>query len=203
MKIPIRLSASALGLLLLSTSAWADTTVTTNGDTVTVTQQQPAQAVTQVIVQPAGSQTVVLQRPAVVVMDQRDPRHLEGRVGKVDLIRKELTIHNSNGRDQKVLLMKQGMINQYTIDDYVEIYLTRDLKEALKIKTKHSPDLEADVVGVDLASNVIIVRAANGPDRRVIISPSMIQGYQVGDRVRFYVVSENADLQEAQIIRVK
>ncbi len=201
MKLPVKLSVPMISLLLLSTPVLADMTVTTRGDTVTV-EQTPTQAVTQVVIQPAGSQTVLLQSQPVVVMEQRDPRDLEGRVVKVELNRKRLTIHDLDGRDRRVLLMKQGMINKYRVDDYLQIRLTRDLKEALTVRTIRVPDVEASVVSVDRTNNVIIVRTANGQDRRVMVQPNMIQQYQTGDRVRFYVISQNGDLQEAQIVRI-
>ncbi len=203
MKTRLRLSAFTAALLLSSAAAWADTTVTTSGDTVTIAQTPTTQTVTQVVVQPAGTQTVLLQTRPVILMEQQDPRNLEGRILKVDMVGKELLVHDINGRDRQVKLMKQSMINNYKAGDYVQIYLTKDLKEAKKIRTKQVPDLEGDVISVDAGSNVIIIRDVNGLERSAIIRPSMIRGYRVGDRVRFYAVSEYADLQEAQIIRIR
>ncbi len=203
MKNYIRLSALAALLLLSSAPVWADTTVTTSSDTVTIAQTPNTQTMTQVVVQPAGTQTVLLQKQTVVLMEQQDPRNLEGTVVKVNLVGRELLVRDINGRERQVKMMKQSMINNYKTGDYVQIYLTRDLTEAKKIRTKQSPDLEGDIVAVDMNTNVIVVRDTNGVDRSAIIRPSMIRGYRVGDRVRFYAVSENADIQEAQIIRIR
>lgn len=204
MKLSIRLQVQMIALLLLSTPVWADTVVTTSSDTVTVHQQpNQNQTVTQVVVQPAGTQTVVLQKQAVIVLAQRDPRELQGRIVKVDLAAKKLTVHDINGRDRRVLVWKTGMINHYRVDDYVQIYLTPDLTEAMKIRTKQGPDFEGDVVAVDMTNYVIVVRDENGSDRNAAVRPDMIREYQVGDRVGFYAVSENSNLQEAQIIRIK
>lgn len=205
MKNHIRLSVFAALLLLSSAPVWADTTVTTSGDTVTIAQTPTVQTqtVTQVVVQPAGTQTVLLQKQTVVLMEQQDPRNLEGTVIKVNLVGRELLVRDINGRERQVKMMKQSMINNYKAGDYVQIYLTRDLTEAKKIRTKQMPDLEGDIVGVDMGTNVIIVRDTNGIDRSAIIRPTMIRGYRVGDRVRFYAVSENDNIQEAQIIRIR
>jgi|APTNR8051073442_1049403.scaffolds.fasta_scaffold48688_2 sulfite reductase alpha subunit-like flavoprotein len=194
-------------LLLSPAFAWADTTVTTSGDTVTVSQT-PNQTTTQtsstqVIVQPAGTQTVLLQKRPVILVEQQDPRNLEGRIVKVNLVERELTVHDVNGRDRQVKMLKQSLINNYKTGDYVQIYLTKDLTEVKKIRTKREPDLEGDIVSVDPVANVIVVRDVNGTDRNAMIQPNMIRGYRVGDRVRFYVVSENTDLQEAQVIRIR
>lgn len=206
MKSSFRLPAYAIASLLLSSPVWADTTVTTTADTVTVARTPaptPVVETTQIFVQPAATQTVVLQKQRVIFMEQRDPRNLEGRVVKVDLVGKQLVVNDSNGRDRRVDVLKPGMINHYKVDDYVQIYLTPDLTEAMTVRTKQSPDLEGDIVGIDQVNGALIVRGENGQDQRAIIRPNMIQGYQVGDRVRFYVISENGDLQEAQIIRIK
>lgn len=61
-------------------------------------------------------------------------RDLEGRIINVDHSKSTLVVHDKQGRDRRVTL-KQGMINNYKVDDYVRIHLMADLKEAKTIQT--------------------------------------------------------------------
>src|SRR5689334_171791 len=100
----------------------AETTVTVNDDQVTVNR--------------AATPTVVVQQEQPVILTTtQDPRELEGEIIRVDYPESMIVVRDANGRERKVWL-KQGMINNYKVDDYVKIYLMADMKEAKTIKTQ-------------------------------------------------------------------
>src|SRR5207253_3199045 len=102
----------------------------------------------------------------VIVTKTEDPRELEGEIVRVDYPRSQMVIRDIDGRERKVIV-KQGMINNYKVDDYVKVYLMADMKEAKSITTKRTADIEGEVVGIDYARNQIVVRDRDGADRAV------------------------------------
>ena len=191
-------------LVFLSVPVLAATTVTVDENKVTVNRDQPGASTTTVVqpVVPVVSETVVLQSPTVVITKTEDPRELEGQIIRVDYPKSEIVVEDINGRDRRVLL-KQGMINYYKVDDYVKIHLMADLREAKTIKTQRTADLDAEIVSIDYTNNLIIVHNRDGRDVRVLIRPGMVNHYKAGDHVRLYVASDYPDLQEAKMIRVR
>ena len=153
------------------------------------------------VVQQGAPQMVVVQQVPVIVTTTEDPRKLEGEIIRVDYPGHQIVVRDINGRERKVLL-KQGMISTYKVDDYVRIYLMADLKEAKTIETLTTADLDGDIASIDYTNNVIIVRE-NGRDSRVILRPELVRSYKAGDHVRLYVLSPYAEMQEARLIRVR
>ena len=70
----------------------------------------------------------------VTLTKEDSNRDLEGRIINVDNSKNTIVIHDAKGHDRRVVL-KQGMINNYKVDDYVRIHLMADLKEAKMIQT--------------------------------------------------------------------
>ena len=187
-------------LILLPAAARAETTVTVDQGNVTVDQNQP-NTVTTTVVRPAATQTVVVQNPPVVFTKTEDPREIEGVIVRVEIPRNEIVVEDVNGREHRVL-MKQGMINNNKVDDYVKIYLMADMREAKTIQTQRTADLDGNIVTLDYTNSVVVIHE-NDRDSRVLMTPAMISRYKVGDHVRLYVVTNYNDLQEAKIIRVR
>ena len=197
-------------LLVTSTALKADTVTTTmHQDKVTV-RQNPSDSATEpvvvrtvtepVIVQPAP---VVVVKP-VVVTKVEDPRALEGEIIRVDYPDKQIVVEDIDGRERKVTL-KQGMINSYKVGDYVVVYLMADLKEAKTITTKHTADLEGNIISIDETNGRMIILESNGSGKNVLVAvkPGLINNYKVGDRIRLYVVSDTPDFGEVRMIRVR
>ncbi len=166
----------------------ADTTVTVDQGKVVVDQN--------------ASRTVVVQKSPVIFTEANDPREIEGEIIRVDIPARQIVVEDIDGRDHKVLL-KQGMIGNYKVGDYVKIYLMADLKEAKTIQTYKTADLEGDIINLDYDRNQIVVRESNASNRIVVMKPGVINQYKAGDRVRFYVVSDATSLAEARVIRVR
>lgn len=70
----------------------------------------------------------------VVFVREESNRDLEGRIINVDNSQSTITVKDAQGRDRRVKL-KQGMISNYKVDDFVRIHLMADLKEAKMIRT--------------------------------------------------------------------
>jgi hypothetical protein len=190
----------------LSLPVQAETTVTVDGnDSVTV---NPNDSGTAVVTTGAGTRTVVVRETPVIIAAEQNPRDFEGEIVKVETPRNatdnrhgEIVVRDTFGRDRRVQI-KQGMIGNYKVGDYVEIHLMADLKEAKDIHTvKRTPDFEGTVVSVDTPSNVIIVRDSRSQDRTVQIVPDLITTYKVGDRVRLYEVAYR-DYQPPRTVQV-
>jgi ribosomal protein L21E len=183
-------STLAIAGVLISMPVFAATTVTVDDNSrVTVDQGLP--------------ETVVLQtQPIVVVQEAKDPQELEGEITRVDLSNGEIVVRDADNREKRVLL-KEGMISNYKVGDYVQIYLRNGLNEAKTIKTQPSADLEGQVVAVDTSRSVIVVRDERGKDNTVIVNSDMNGKNKVGDRVRLYVVSDSPNVQEVRLIRVR
>ena len=193
-----------ISILALSMPVFADTTVTVNDNKVTIDRNQPN--TTTVIQQTVPQMVVVQQEPVIVttpviITRTEDPRKLEGEIIRVNIPANQIVVRDINSRERKVLL-KQGMISTYKVDDYVRIYLMADLKEAKTIETLTTADLDGEITSIDYTNNVIIVRE-NGRDSRLILRPGIAHSYKVGDHVRLYVLSPYAGMQEAQVIRVR
>ena len=189
-----------ISILALSMPLFAATTVTVDDNNrVTIDQNQPH---TMTMVQQVVPQTIVVQQVPVIVAETQDPRKLEGEIIRVDMPESLIVVRDINSRERKVLL-KQGMISGYKVDDYVQIYLMADLKEAKTIKTIQTADLDGEVVSADYSRNLLVVHDGSGMDRVVILSPGMNNKYQVKDHVRLYVIADQPDAKEVRLIRVK
>ena len=77
---------------------------------------------------------VVTGASEVILTKGENNRDLEGRIVIVDNSKNTIVVHDAQGHDRRVTL-KQGMINNYKVDDYVRIHLMADLKEAKMIHT--------------------------------------------------------------------
>lgn len=60
--------------------------------------------------------------------------------------------------------------------------------------------VEGEIVNVDTPESTILVRDADGREKRVLIKQGMISGYRTGDYVEIYLM---ADLREAKTIRTR
>ena len=190
-------SAVILGvwIALFALKPASATTVIVDDERATVTQPVT-------VIDPVGSQTVVVEKDATVVTEVQDPRVLEGEIIRVDYPASTIVVRDIDGRERRVLL-KQGMINNYKVDDYVVIRLRTDLREALEIMTRHAADIEGEIVEIDRPLGRLLVRYRDGSVRTFIARPSMIGNYKTGDTVRLYVVYDDPNYQEAKIIRVR
>ncbi|GEM_PF-3583987 len=187
--------AFLFSILLVSIPASATTTVTVDNDKVTIEQDKTASTVSATTVQ-TGSQTVAAQTTP------RDPRELEGEIIRVDQSKNEILVRDTDNRERRILL-KQGMISNYKVGDYVKIYLMADMREAKTVKTQAAADLEGEVVSTDTVASRMVVRDERGKDHVVLLSPEMNGKNQVGDHVRLYVVSDSPERQEVRLIRVR
>ena len=185
--------AAAVGIASPSVSA---TTVVVDEGRVTVDQGQP------VVIDPVGAKSVVIKKTPAILEVVKDPRALEGEIIQVDYPSYTVTVRDIDGRERRILL-KRGMISNYKVDDYVVMRLTPDLQEAMKIRTRHTADIEGDVVQIDRAAGVLVVREPAGIERTVHARTDVLSGYKVGDHVRLYIVLNDANYQEAKIIRVR
>ena len=79
--------------------------------------------------------------PAVHAMDKPD---LEGPIVKINMVKSVITVRNigkdvqSKNKEKKVLV-KQGMISNYRLGDYVQIRLMQDNYEAKQIEKQATP----------------------------------------------------------------
>ena len=199
MRKPAIMIVTLFSVLFAVAPLFAATTVTVDDNKVTVDQNQPG---TTTVIQQEVPQAVVTQKESAIIAAVEDPRKLEGQIIRVDIPENQIVVQDVNGRERKVLL-KQGMINSYKVDDYVQIYLMADFKEAKTIRTVRTADLEGDVVAADYSRNQMVVRDAGSVDHVVILSPGMSGKYQVRDHVRLYVVSDSPNVKEVKLIRVK
>ncbi len=109
----------------LSAAAFAETTIKVDGDqSVTVTPQNP------VVLTP-----IIVQEVPVVILkeDPAYPKNFEGTIVKVDLPESQIVVRDTENHERRVLI-KQGMINTFKVDDYVRINLMADMKEAKMVK---------------------------------------------------------------------
>lgn len=174
-----------LFLLLPIYSAGATTTVTVddNAGTVTVGQNQPG----------------VLNATPVVIAKEENPMEFEGEIIQINYPKSQILVHDTGGRDRRVIV-KQGMINNYKVDDYVQVRLMADLREAKMIHTvQDASHFEGVIVSVDPVASHIIVRDRTQTDRTVLLASGMTANFKAGDRVRIYVVPE---YKEARLIRI-
>ena len=180
--------AGAACILFVSLNAHASTTVTVdNNEKVTVTQQP-------VVYVP------VVPQP-VVIVQETDPRNVEGVIFRVDMSEGQIMVQDTAGRERRIQL-KQGMIGTYKVDDYVRIYLMADMKEAKTIETVRGVrHLDGNIVGINALSSQIIVRGADGKDSTVIVRQGQIDQHRMGDRIRIYLIENNEEVQVIRVIR--
>lgn len=143
--------------------------------------------------------TIVVQKAPVLLIKEDDPRRFEGEIIKVDYPKSQIVVHDTNGRDRRVIV-KQGMISNYKVDDYVQVHLMADLREAKMIHiARHLSRYDGTIIQADPAVNYIIVRDTVGKERTALLVPGTVSQYRAGHRVRVYVVQ---DTEEARFIRV-
>ena len=193
----LTLFAAAL-LIALPGAGWASTTVTIDGSRVIVTPEPTRQVIE---IQPRGSQTVFIQKEYTVTSAVVDPAWLEGQVTKVDVTAYQVTVRDIDGRERRINL-KQGMINNQKVGDYVRIQLTPDLKDAMMVRVQTDADIEGEVVRIDRNLNQVVLRQRNGAERVIVLRSTMLDNYKVGDTLRLYVVSDYSDVTEVNVIRV-
>ena len=180
--------ALVLGLAPV-TMAFAETTVTVDNDQTTVTTGQPAPI-----------QTVAVTATPVIIAQERNEKEFEGEIIRVDYPNSLIVVRDRDGRDRKVIV-KQGMINNYKVDDYVEVTLMADMKEAKMIHiVRDLPRFEGRVIAVDSNVNHIIIREGNGKERTVLVATGMTTYFKAGDSVRIYAVPDQQ--REVRFIRV-
>ena len=104
----------AAALLIISTQAYATTTIVVDND-------QPAPVRTEVV--------------TVTEVDAENKEEFTGVIKKVNVPKGYIgVIDDSNGKFRRITL-KGGMINQYKVDDHVRIHLRRGMNEAKSIKS--------------------------------------------------------------------
>lgn len=155
---------------------------------------QAATTETIVVVQPAVTETVVLQPTPVVITRDSKAVAFEGRIVQVDYSRNQIMIQDSFGANRQVLV-KSEMINSYRVGDYVQV---RPTTELTVITIEENPkDFEGEIIRVNMSDNQIVVQDTNGRERRVQLKQGMIGTYKVDDYVRIHLM---ADLKEAKTI---
>ncbi len=169
----------------------AETTGTGDDDpdtTVTVNQSQS----------PNVQLTAVQATPVVIAKDV-NPTEFEGEIINVDYSKSVILVHDTYGRDKRVVV-KQGMISTYKTGDYVKVSLMADLKEAKMISVvKEISHFEGTILSVDPAIHQLIVRDSAGKDRTVLLAPGTTAYFKAGENVRIYVIPDKG---EARLIRV-
>ena len=177
-------------LIAQASFALAETTVTVNNDSTTVTTTEPTE------VKP---QAVEIAATPVIITQDRKTKEFEGEIIRVDYPENLIVVHDAEGRDRKVLV-KQGMINNYKVDDYVQVALMEDMKEAKMIHiVRDLPHFEGSVVSIAPSVNQIIIRESSGNTRAVLVAPGTTAYFKAGDHVRIYAIP---DQREARFIRV-
>jgi hypothetical protein len=193
---------AALVSVFLALPAFAETVTTVENDRVVVSQQ--GGQTTTVVQNGASGAPVAAIVPAggAAFETVRDPRRIEGEIVSVDTPESQILVRDVDGREKRIVL-KQGMINNYKVGDYVEIYLMADEREAKTIKTRRTADIEGEIARVDYANNLIVIRTTDGPERTVLVRPGLIQEHKTGDRIKMYVAVDDASPQTVRLIRVR
>jgi predicted RNA-binding protein len=132
---------------------------------------------------------------------EENPKDFEGEIIRVDQGKSQIMVLDTNGRERRVQL-KQGMISNYKVDDYVRIHLMADLKEAKTIQTIDGMrKLEGTVSSIDYPRNQLVIRDTRGTETPVIVRQGLINGYRVGDRTRIYILPNHEDVQLIRVLR--
>lgn len=97
---------------------------------VTIGAGQTPIVVTQPMVIP---QAVAVTEVPVVILKNEEVRDFEGTIVRVDYRANEIVVRDTTGRERRVIV-KQGMIGQYKVDDRVRVQLMADMKEARMIR---------------------------------------------------------------------
>lgn len=133
---------------------------------------------------------------------EENPKDFEGGIIRVDIPKRQIVVQDTNGRERKVQL-KEGMIGNYKVDDYVQVHLMSDLKEAKTIETvRNIRRLEGNIVKVDSQASRMVIRDMNGRERTVLVRQGMITSYSVGNQVQVYQLADREDVQLVRIIRI-
>ncbi len=179
-----------LFLLLPARWAGATTTVTVeDGDSTVIVDQS----------QPNSVQSAVLITTPVVIAKENKSRDFEGEIIQMNYPESQILVRDLEGRDRRVIV-KQGMINNYKVDDYVQVSLMADLKEAKMIRrVPNAKSFEGVIMSVDPVASQIIVQDRSRTDRTVLLASGMTAHFKSGDRVRVYIVPE---YKEARLIRI-
>lgn len=98
---------------------------------VAIGSTQTPVVVTQPVMVP--QQVVLTQEVPVVILKTEDMRNFEGTIVKVDYRGNEIVVRDTTGKERRVMV-KQGMIGHYKVDDRVKIELMTDMKEARMIR---------------------------------------------------------------------
>ncbi len=174
------ISMFVASLLLVSLKAYATTTVTVD-DNNKVVVTQPSAAV----------QTIATP---MIVTSETLMGDLEGRISQINYSQNWIIVQDLNGNERQVTL-KQELINNYRIGDYVRIHPSADV---ILVTVQENPkDFEGEITRVDTPKGQIMVLDTNGRERRVQLKQGMIGTYKVQDYVRVHLM---ADLKEAKTI---
>ncbi len=170
-----------LFLLACSWPAHASTTVIVDkNEQVTVTQS--AGYVAQAVVTP------------VVVTREVTAGDFEGRVVEIDYALYQMFVRDIDSKDRQIAV-RQEMINNYRVGDYVLIRPTTDF--TVITLAENPKDFEGEIIRVDIPKNQIVVQDTTGRERKVQMKQGMIGTYKVDDYVRVHLM---ADLKEAKTI---
>ena len=189
-----RILAVAAALSLLSVvPAMADTVINVDEkDEVTVTKTEPAVVTT--------TTAVAVKETPVVIVKEDNTKEFEGEILSVDYPDSQILVRDTSGRDRRVIV-KQGMINNYKVGDYVKVELMADHKEAKMIRTlKDVSHFEGTVVTIVPTSNQLVVRDS-GQDRTVIVAAGMTEFFKPGDRVRIYLLTHGDEVRYIRVLR--
>lgn len=171
------------GFVFLSvpfSSALASTTVTVESQGETVTTVVPTES----------TEAITTAATPVVIEQTGNPKQFEGEIIRVDYPKSLIVVRDTFGRERKVIV-KQGMINNYKVSDYVEVEMMADLKEAKMIHTvRDLPRFDGMIVRIDPSVNQIVIREHNGRDRTVVVAPDMIAQFKAKDKVRVYGIGD-------------
>lgn len=180
---------------LVSFKAQATTTVMVDDNNqIQVSQTQPQTVVVQdvpvTVVQPVVAQPVL-----VAVLD--NSADFEGEIEKIDRSTRTIDVIDTEGRTRRVMVT-QETISTYRTGDFVQIHPSAGVREVTFIRAESNRDLEGRIINVDNSQSAIVVKDAQGRDRRVKLKQGMISNYKVDDFVRIHLM---ADLKEAKMIR--
>ena len=189
-----RILAVAVTLSVFSVfPATAETVINVDDkDAVTVTKTEPEVVTT--------TTAVAVKETPVVIVKEDNSKEFEGEILSVDYPESQILVRDTTGRDRRVIV-KQGMINNYKVGDYVKVELMADLKEAKMIRiVKDVSHFEGTVVTIVPTANQLVVRDA-GQDRTVVVAAGMTEFFKPGDRVRIYLLTSGDEVRYIRVLR--
>ncbi len=142
----------------------------------------------------------VVEPTQVVVVSESDSREFEGEIISVDYPGNQIMVREPNGRERRVDI-KQGMISNLKVNDYVEVQLMMDNKEAKMVKkVKEARLIEGTIIVLNTDAQQLVLQDANGQSHTVLMTPGNINQFRTGEHVRVYAISNDRPVRYIRVI---